>query len=159
MPVNAEEFRAALGRFASGVTVVCCAATDGRPLGVTVSAFTSVSLDPPLVLFCLDRRGSLVDELPVGHTFTVNILHEGQENVSRQFAARHGDRFANIAYHPGLEGTPVLDDVLTALECRVQSMHAAGDHDIFIGLVERVTLFEREPLVHCRGRYAHLARS
>ncbi len=119
MPVSKEEFRSALGRFASGVTVVSIKGKDNRPHGITVSAFSSVSLEPPLILVCIDKRASLHDHLSEGAHFAVNILAEDQELISRRFASRDEDRFAGTGYKEGATGAPLIDGALAHIECRV----------------------------------------
>lgn len=156
MAVTNEEFRAALGRFASGVTVVTTRDAAGAPHGLTVSAFSSVSLDPPLVLVCIERATASHDSFQECGAFVVNILSANQELVSRHFAAPSEDKFAGIAYRKGLKDIPVLEDALANLQCRLAHSFEGGDHTIFIGEVEEVTLRDDAPLVYFRGGYARL---
>ena len=156
MAVSNEEFRSALGRFASGVTVVTARAADDQPLGITVSAFSSVSLDPPLVLVCVDKRASLHDHLTEGASFAVNILSEDQELISRRFASKDEDRFNGTAYRDSAQGVPLLDGALASLECRVAYSYPGGDHTIIVGEVESTNIGDGKPLAYFRGGYVQL---
>ncbi|HLF83604.1 MAG TPA: flavin reductase family protein [Blastocatellia bacterium] len=156
MPVSKDEFRAALSRFISGVTVVTTLGKDNRPAGITVSAFSSVSLEPPLVLACIDRHASLHDHLTEGSYFAVNILAEDQQGVSRLFASRDEDRFDGARYGWGVSGVPLLDGALACIECRVVYAYPGGDHTIIVGEVESTRIAEHKPLAYYRGGYAHL---
>ena len=157
MPVTKDEFRSALSRFISGVTVVTTLSQDNRPAGITVSAFSSVSLEPPLVLACIDKRASVHDSLTEGRRFAVNILAEDQENVSRLFASKDEDRFDSAAYTWGVSGAPLLDGAIACIECRVVHAYPGGDHTIIVGEVEATRIDEHKPLAYYRGGYASLA--
>ena len=157
MGVSREEFRNALGRFASGVTIVTAKGTDGQPFGITVSAFSSVSLDPPLVLVCIDKRASLHDCMCEGVHFAVNILCQEQELISRRFASKDEDRFNGTGYRESAQGTPLIDGALAALECRVVHVYPGGDHTIVVGEVESATVADGKPLAYFRGGYAQLS--
>ena len=156
MPVSEEKFRYALGHFASGVTVVTCKSETGKLLGITVSAFTSLSLDPPLVLICIDQRASVHADLKEGGSFAVNFLAENQEAVSRRFASREPDRFAGVGYREGLSGAPLIEGALAFLECRVVHAYPGGDHTIFVGQVEGADVDEGKPLLYFRGGYSNI---
>jgi flavin reductase (DIM6/NTAB) family NADH-FMN oxidoreductase RutF len=156
MPVSKDEFRNALSRFISGVTVVTTIAEDNRPAGITVSAFSSVSLDPPLVLVCIDKRASVHACLTEGKRFAVNILAETQQNVSRLFASKDEDRFDGTPFAWGMSGAPLLDGALACIECRVVHAYAGGDHTIIVGEVESTRTAEHKPLAYYRGGYANL---
>lgn len=157
MPVSNDEFRSALSRFASGVTVVTTRAEDHQPYGLTVSSFASLSLEPPLVLVCIDKRSSIHDLLVKGRYFAVNVLAEGQEILSRRFASRAEDRFSGTGYTEGVTGVPILNDVLTAIECRIVHTYPGGDHTIVVGEVEHATVDDGKPLGYFRGGYVQLA--
>jgi flavin reductase (DIM6/NTAB) family NADH-FMN oxidoreductase RutF len=157
MPVSKEEFRAAMGRFASGVTVVTAKRGDGLPCGMTVSAFSSVSLEPPLVLVCIDKRASVHDSLKEGNHFAVNILAEEQEVISRRFASKDEDRFGGVGYKDGITGSPLLDGAIAYLECRVAHEYPGGDHTIVVGEVIHTQVTDGRPLAYFRGGYAQLA--
>jgi flavin reductase (DIM6/NTAB) family NADH-FMN oxidoreductase RutF len=157
MGVSKEEFRSALGRFASGVTVVTTRDADGAALGITVSAFSSVSLEPPLVLVCIDKRASVHDVLVEGYHFAVNILAEDQELLSRRFASKDDDRFNGTAYRDSAQGAPLLDGALASIECRVVQAYAVGDHTIVVGEVESTSIGDGKPLAYFRGGYVQLS--
>ena len=153
MAITNDEFRAALSRFASGVTVVTLKDGEGKMHGITVSAFSSVSLNPPLILVCIDNEAGSHPAFYEGKRFVVNILREEQTGYSNQFASQIPDRFFNIHHHEGLEGIPVLKDSLVNLECRLVQSFEAGDHTIFIGEIERTHIKEGNPLVYYLGDY------
>ena len=155
MPVNASQFRTALSRFASGVTVVTTRDAEGRPQGITVSAFSSLSLDPPLVLVCIDRGAYIYEAFAASGVFVVNILAADQEELSRLFASREPNKFEGLGYTEGLVGAPVLDHALATIECRVRYTYEGGDHTIFVGEVEHAAVREdTAPLLYYRGGYA-----
>lgn len=153
MAITNQEFRTALARFASGVTVVTLKDGNGNMHGITVSAFCSVSLNPPLILVCIDNEAGSHYAFREGKRFVVNILREEQIEYSNQFASQIPDKFINIHHHEGLEGIPVLKDSLVNLECRLVQSHEAGDHTIFIGEVEQTHVKEGNPLVYYLGDY------
>jgi len=157
MPIDGELFKRVLGSFASGVTIVTTQDRAGQPKGMTVSAFSSVSLDPPLVLICIDRKAESLPGLQETGHFAVNILGEGQDGVSRRFAAKGVDRFAGVRVRAGATGLPILEGALGVLECRVVGEHPAGDHTIFVGEVEAAAVGPATPLLHFRGRYGRFA--
>ena len=157
MAIDAELFKRALGSFASGVTVVTMRDGSGQLRGMTVSAFSSVSLDPPLILICIDRQAECLPNLQSSGRFAVNILGEGQREISRRFAAKGVDRFEGVPVREGATGLPLLEGALGVLECRVVGEHPAGDHSIFVGEVEAAALEPEAPLLHFRGRYGAFA--
>lgn len=149
-------FREVLGQFATGVAVVTATA-DGEPVGMAVNSFTSVSLDPPLVLFCAARTSTTWPSIRAAGRFAVNILAEHQEDVSRLFATRGADRFGAVDWHLGASGAPVLDDLLAFVDCVIESEHDAGDHVIVIGRVLDLGIrAERGPLLFHGGGYGRL---
>ena len=157
--IDPATFRAVLGRFASGVTVVTVRDAEGRDHGMTVSAFCSVSLEPPLVLACIDRSAALLPTLGAGATYAINVLSESQEALSRRFAAEVDDRFDGVGYTRGPAGSPLLEDALAWLECRVEARVDAGDHVVVIGRVEHAQVSERAaPLLYYRSGYGRLER-
>lgn len=156
MAISNDEFRAALSHFASGVTVVTLRDKNGKLHGITVSAFSSVSLDPPLILVCIDNEAGSVYAFHESKRFVVNILREEQSQHSIQFASQIPDKFINIHYHEGVEGIPVLKDALVNLECRLIESFVAGDHTVFIGEIERTHIKEGNPLVYYRGNYRRI---
>lgn len=156
MAVTKDEFRVALSRFVSGITVVTVLDKDNRPGGITVSAFSSVSLDPPLVLACIDKRASVHDSLIEGSSFAVNILAQDQEHVSRRFASKDQDRFEGAGYREGACGAPLLEGALAYIECRVVHVYPGGDHTIVVGEVESTSVADHKPLAYFRGGYSQL---
>lgn len=159
--IDADTFRAVLGRFATGITIVTTRDAAGKDHGMTVSAFSSLSLNPPLVLFCVDHAASMY-ELLLGHPrFGVSILSSSQEAYSRRFAdidAERSERFDGIAYRRGDADVVLLDEALAHLECRILQHHDAGDHTIFVAEVERAEALTGRPLLYFRGGYAQLER-
>ncbi|MBA3944719.1 MAG: flavin reductase family protein [Herpetosiphonaceae bacterium] len=152
MGIDEAEFRQVLGHFASGVTVVTMQA-HGQLHGLTVSAFASLSLDPPLILVCIDRHYPSHEFLQQAGTFAVNILREDGERLSRHFASRVEDKFAGVAYHQGVTGAPLLDEALATLECKHTTTLPGGDHSIFIGEVIATATHEGNPLLYYRSGY------
>jgi flavin reductase (DIM6/NTAB) family NADH-FMN oxidoreductase RutF len=156
--IDPDTFRAVLGRFASGVTVLTTRDADGRDHGMTVSAFCSVSLTPPLVLACIDHGTDMQGVLPATRFFGISILEETQEALSRRFAELPSNRFDGIGYSRGESGVVLLDDALAHLECRQLTRHEAGDHTIYVGEVERASTGQGRPLLYYRGGYAQIER-
>jgi flavin reductase (DIM6/NTAB) family NADH-FMN oxidoreductase RutF len=159
MTIDPDSFRSVLGRFACGITVVTTRDAKGHDVGMTVSAFCSVSLNPPLVQVCIDQQASAFHALEGTERFGVSILASDQEALSRRFAAVDSShRFDGIGYERGDSGVVLLVDALAHLECRVVAQHEAGDHMMFIGEVERATACNARPLLYYRGGYAQLER-
>jgi flavin reductase (DIM6/NTAB) family NADH-FMN oxidoreductase RutF len=159
MSIDPDSFRSVLGRFASGITVITAVDGEGRDVGMTVSAFCSVSLQPPLAQVCVDHSASMYDALQHAERFGVNILASEQEALSRRFAAvESSHRFDGIGYTRGENGVVLLDDSLAHLECRVVARYEAGDHTLFVGEVERAEARDGRPLLYYRGGYAQLER-
>ena len=158
MSVDQSAFRAVLGRFATGVTVVTAVDRRSRDVGMTVSALASVSLEPPLVLICIDHEASIYNALSKATHFIANILSEGQEALARRFAERGANRFDGIGYERGQNGAAVLLETLGYVECEVVARHESGDHDIIVGEVEVAVSNEGKPLLYYRGGYAQLER-
>jgi len=156
MVISPADFRHVLAHFASGVTVVTTSDADKRPAGLTASAFTSVSLDPPLILICVDHKSQTYPALLERGRFAVNILNAGQSDLSRRFASTRLDKFDDVRYRVSALGLPLLDDALAHLECSTVNTHVEGDHTIFVGLVERASVGTGEPLLYFRGKYNRL---
>jgi flavin reductase (DIM6/NTAB) family NADH-FMN oxidoreductase RutF len=157
MPVEKAEFRQTLGHFASAVTVVTATLEGDKPAGITVTAFTSLSLEPPLVLICIDKRARIHDHLARGAYFAVNILADDQEAVSRRFASSEPDQFREIGYTPGASGAPLIHDSVAAIECKIVDLLPGGDHTIIVGEVEATRIHQGKPLLYFRGGYASIA--
>jgi flavin reductase (DIM6/NTAB) family NADH-FMN oxidoreductase RutF len=156
MTVSKDEFRRALGHFATGVTVVTSRGEDGNLRGITVSAFSSLSLEPPLVLICIDKKASLHDHLKEGEHFAVNILAADQELISRRFASKEPDRFEGLGYREGDTGAPLINGALASIECRIVHSYLGGDHTIVVGEVLATHVNEGDPLAYFRGGYVRL---
>lgn len=154
---DARTLRDALGCFATGVTIVTAIAPDGTPIGLTANSFTSVSLDPPLLLVCIANGAGSAPALRAADRFCVNVLQIGQQPASNRFAGKGEDRFAATDWTTGENGAPVLGGSLSSFECTRHAVHEGGDHFILVGRVTRAT-FEprRDPLLYFRGKYRRL---
>jgi flavin reductase (DIM6/NTAB) family NADH-FMN oxidoreductase RutF len=160
MSFDSRLFRDALGCFATGVTVVSSVAPDGQTVGVTVNSFASVSLNPPLVVFNLDRATNSLRHFQVGRPFAVNVLSQAQEGLSRHFSAT-GDKNWNGAAHVVWDsGCPILENALANMEGEVVSNHDGGDHVIVLGRVRRLRINDNgRPLLFYRGRHIGLGQN
>jgi len=159
MTLDPDTFRSVLGRFASGVAVVTTRDADGRDAGLTVSAFCSVSLHPPLIQVSVDQSASVHPVLAASTHFGVSILASEQEALSRRFSTVESmHRFEGIGFSRGESGVVLLEDALAHLECRHVASHPAGDHTMFVGEVERASARAARPLLYYRGGYAQLER-
>ncbi len=158
MSFTRTDFRNALGTFATGVTVVTTCDSQAQPIGVTINSFTSVSLEPPLILFCLGRAANSVQTFSTCPGFAVNVLTEHQEALSSRFATPDsGGRWDGLAVDRSPMGFPILPDCLATLDCRIEARHDGGDHIILIGRVESLSIgVGAAPLLYFRGRYARL---
>jgi flavin reductase (DIM6/NTAB) family NADH-FMN oxidoreductase RutF len=155
--VSSDEFRRACGRFATGVAVASVTDQHGAAHGLTVSSFTSVSLDPPLVLICLGHEATMIEAFRGASHFGINILREEDRELSQRFATKGHDRFNGIGWRRGRTGVPLIDGALAALECEMHQRIGSGDHDILVGRVVATDLEDGAPLVHYFGRYRKLA--
>jgi flavin reductase (DIM6/NTAB) family NADH-FMN oxidoreductase RutF/DNA-binding IclR family transcriptional regulator len=152
------KFRQVLGHFPTGVAVVTGIDGDGKPAGMAVGSFTSVSLDPPLVAFMPDKSSSSWPKLRESGAFCVNILGAEQESVCRAFAMKGGDKFAELAWRPASSGSPILDGALAWIDCDIDVVHEAGDHYIVIGLVRELDIGTPAlPLVFFQGGYGRFS--
>ena len=158
MAINPDAFRAVLGRFASGVTIVTAKDASGNDHGMTVSAFCSLSLVPPLVLICIEKTASAHRTLTTCDSFVVNILSADQEQAARRFAIVDIDRFEGVGYSRTQTGIAVLDDVVAVIECRRKSLYDGGDHTVIVGQVESAHAENSKPLLYYRGGYSQLER-
>jgi len=149
-------FRAVLGRLASGVSIVTTRSADGRDHGMTVSALSSLSLDPPLILLCVDRTATMHPHLLTAPHFAVSMLTLDQEGLSRRFSASRDDRFNGVATTRDQSGCALIDDALAHLECNAWAQYEGGDHTIFIGRVLRAAARDAAPLLYYRGAYTRL---
>ena len=151
--IDPRTFRATMGRFATGVTVVTTG-TEGSVYGMTANAFVSVSLTPPLVLVSVDNRAKIAQQLTTGTRYGINILSEKQEDLSRHFGGRPKEGIhIPFVWH---DGTPMLDGCVAQIVARVVDMHPAGDHTLYIGHVEFLRWWEKRPLLFYAGQYDQL---
>lgn len=149
--------RDALGCFATGVTIVTCIDPDGAPAGLTANSFTSVSLDPPLLLVCVHKRARSAAAMIAADHFAVNVLQTGQQPASIRFSTRQEDRFGATPWSTGETGAPVLMDSLGVFECARHAVYEGGDHHMLIGRVIRANFDPKlDPLLYFRGRYRRL---
>jgi 3-hydroxy-9,10-secoandrosta-1,3,5(10)-triene-9,17-dione monooxygenase reductase component len=155
--VDKHELRRVMGHYATGVSIVT-AVSDGVPHGLAVNSLTSVSLEPPLVLFCPSKASETWPAISEAGLFVINILAAGQGELCRRFARKGLDRFGDIAYRTSPNGVPVLADVVGYLECRIEQVHDAGDHYVAIGRVlEMGATSDLPPLVFYRGTFHGLS--
>jgi len=148
-----REFRDALAQFATGVTVICAPGPDGGFVGFTANSFNSVSLDPPLVVWSLNRRASNLAAFEQAGRYAINVLAHDQADIARRFSRPHADRFAGVGYRLGAAGVPLIEGCIAWFECRHHAQHRAGDHVLFIGEVEACARRKGSGLVFHHGRY------
>lgn len=149
-----QEFRQALGMFATGVTIVTARAASGKLVGLTASSFNSVSLSPPLVLWSLARSAASLQVFSTGSHYAINVLATDQKTLAERFAARGVDRWQGVAHHPGISGAPLLVGAAASFECFNRSRYHEGDHVIFVGEVEHCSRREdASPLLYHGGRF------
>jgi len=158
MPFDKSELRRVMGHFATGVTIVTTHDGAGRCYGLTANAVCSVSLEPPLVLVCVDKNAESHPAFEMSQAFVVNVLTAEQEELSRRFAVSGGEKFVGLACRNGGTGTPIIEGALAHVECRVVAAHDAGDHTIYIGRVESGDVGNGDPLLFFRGKYHRVHR-
>ncbi|MFI5612200.1 3-hydroxy-9,10-secoandrosta-1,3,5(10)-triene-9,17-dione monooxygenase reductase subunit [Amycolatopsis sp. NPDC051903] len=151
--LDSARFRAVLGHFCTGVTIVT-GHDGGAPVGFACQSFSALSLDPPLVLFCVSRTSRTWPVLAATGRFAVNVLAEHQRDVSAVFGARGTDKFATVAWHPAPSGAPLIDGALTWVDCTLETVHPTGDHHVVIGRVTALgDTSDARPLLFHRGHY------
>ncbi len=154
MSMEKNLFVRVMGSFASGVTIITVIGKDGQPHGLTASALSSLSLEPRMLLICINERSSTLEQIKEAGSFAVNILAAEQQEVAQQFATRKEDRFGGVRWRPGMEtGSPILDGSLAYAECRLRDTCKGGDHVIVMGEVVAGDAHEAEPLLYFRQRY------
>ena len=152
------DLRSTLGSFATGITVITARTDDGEPIGLTISSFNSVSLDPPLILWSLSVNSPRLEAFRSASHYAVNVLAADQQWLSDRFAGRRNDRFADLPQLAGLGGVPLLEGCSAWFECANEAQYPGGDHVIFVGRVERFAQGEAQsPLIFHGGRYRQLA--
>ena len=157
--LDPKELRGAFGHFATGVTIITTKGADGTPYGLTANAFTSLSLDPPLCLVCVDRKAESFAHFYDSKVFTVNVLTVDQESLSNRFAKSGGDKFTGVETIPGHHGAPLIAGALAHLECTITDTLEGGDHVIHVGRVDRIDVRAGDPLLFFQGRYCRLKTS
>jgi 3-hydroxy-9,10-secoandrosta-1,3,5(10)-triene-9,17-dione monooxygenase reductase component len=157
-PLEKNALRQALGQFATGVTIVTTAGPGGTPIGVTANSFSSVSLEPPMVLWSLAAAAYSRSAFETAGYFCVHVLTAAQEELSRRFATQGSDKFAGVSWSPGLGHAPMLDEYVARFQCRNSHHFPVGDHIVMVGEVLEFDLADSRPLVFHGGRYAHAER-
>jgi flavin reductase (DIM6/NTAB) family NADH-FMN oxidoreductase RutF len=152
---DAQDFRTAAGQFMTGVTIITTLDADGNPSGLTANSFTSVSLHPPMVLFCLGMDSTNFEAFEAGNGFAVHVLAAEQQDLSMRFSVKGIDRFEGLDWMPGLNGLPVLAGALATLQCHLVHRYEGGDHIIYVGEVDALSMgdSDRAALGYFRGRY------
>lgn len=153
MAIEKNELRRVIGHFATGVTIITTRDEEGHPFGLTANAVTSVSLVPPLILVCVDKKADTYPYFEKSGVFTVNILREDQETISRKFATSGIEKFEGVGYRKNDLGCAVLDDAIGHLDCRIVQAVESGDHSIYVGEVESADATDAPPLLFFRGGY------
>ncbi|UCV03761.1 flavin reductase family protein [Dechloromonas denitrificans] len=155
---DTRALRNALGRFATGIAVVTAIDPDGHPIGLTVNSFSAVSLEPPLVLWCLDNGSHNLEAFRRASHHAINILSVAQQDLSNRFATWPTDRFVGLPWHPGAGGAPVFPACCSSFEVANETTHVAGDHTVFIGRIEKFSETpDLAPLLFHAGQYRKLA--
>lgn len=156
--IETRHLRDCLGAFTTGVVVVTTLDPDGRPVGLTINSFNSVSLVPPLILWSLSLRAPSLSAFRASGGFVINILSEGQDDLGRRFATPSVDKFAGVRHRPGVLGMPILAETAAYLECRSYARTPGGDHEIHLGEVVALQDHGHEPLIYHRGLFRRLHR-
>jgi len=156
MAIEAQELRRVMGHFATGVTVITTKDQAGNPQGLTANAFMSLSLNPPLVLISVDKGATCYGCFAANNSFAVNFLSEDQEEVSRRFATKGVDKFADLKWREGSNGVALIDGTLASVECKITQCHDGGDHTIVVGEIVNVTATGDRPLLFFKGKYQRL---
>jgi flavin reductase (DIM6/NTAB) family NADH-FMN oxidoreductase RutF len=156
MAIDPRELRNVMGHFATGVTIITTKDVSGKPFGLTANAFSSLSLDPPLVLICVDKKVDCYACFDQSKVFVVNILSEGQDQLSTRFATKGIEKFEGVAVRPGNLGVPLLEGAVAHIECTLTSAYEGGDHTIYIGEIQSVAASGDRPLLFFKGKYSRL---
>ena len=154
---NSAAFRRACSRFTTGVAIATVRSDEGTPHGLTVNSFASVSMEPPLILICIDLRCNFLQYFRRSSHFAVNVLSEAQRHLSDAFAVKPKDRFDGVEWYEGETGSPLLHGAIAALECEVQRFISAGDHEILLGEVVSARVEDGQPLLYFRSDYREIA--
>ena len=154
--MDLQELRSVMGHFATGVTVITTMDKAGTPFGLTANAFTSLSLNPPLILVCIDKGVQCYSCFEESKIFAVNLLNEDQEELSRRFATKGIEKFAGIEWHKGRHGVALLDGAIGYIECKVARSYEGGDHTIYVGEIVNAAASGDRPLIFFKGKYHRL---
>jgi 3-hydroxy-9,10-secoandrosta-1,3,5(10)-triene-9,17-dione monooxygenase reductase component len=157
MAIDPRELRNTMGLFATGVTVITTKDSTEKPFGLTANAFSSLSLDPPLLLVCVDKKVDCYACFDESKVFVVNFLAREQEELSTRFATKGIEKFEGVSYTLGSLGVPLLDGALAHLECKVAASYEGGDHTIYTGEVQTIATADVKPLLFYQGKYRSLA--
>lgn len=156
MSIESQELRRIMGHFATGVTVITTKDKDGALTGLTANAFMSLSLNPPLVLISVDKGATCYACFELKNGFTVNFLSEDQEEISRRFATKGADKFADLKWRAGGNGAAIIEGALGYVECRITECHEGGDHTIVVGEIVDARATGERPLLFFKGKYQRL---
>ncbi len=157
MAIDGRELRNAMGLFATGVTIITTKDATGKPFGLTANAFSSLSLDPPMLLICVDKGVDCYNCFEESKVFAVNFLSLAQEELSTRFATKGIEKFAGLSYSLGELGVALLDGALAHFECTVGHAYEGGDHTIYVGEIQRLVTAPGDPLLFYQGKYRSLA--
>ncbi len=157
MAIDGRELRNAMGLFATGVTIITTKDASGKPFGLTANAFSSLSLDPPMLLICVDKGVDCYACFDESKVFVVNFLSLAQEELSTRFATKGIEKFEGLSYSVGELGVALLNGALAHFECTVAHAHEGGDHTIYVGEVQKLVTMEGDPLLFYQGKYRSLA--
>jgi flavin reductase (DIM6/NTAB) family NADH-FMN oxidoreductase RutF len=157
MAIDPRELRNVFGTFATGVTIITTKDVTGKPFGLTANSYTSLSLDPPLVLVCVDKKVDCYACFDQSKVFVINILSEGQDQLSTRFATKGIEKFEGVAVKPGNLGVPLLEGAVAHIECKLASAYEGGDHTIYVGEVQFVDAAGDRPLLFFKGKYKKLS--
>ena len=158
MPIDGRELRNAMGLFATGVTVITTKDTSGKHFGLTANAFSSLSLDPPMLLICVDKGVDCYDCFEESKVFGVNFLSSAQEEISTRFATKGIEKFEGLSFRVGEFGVALLDGALAHFECSVAHAYDGGDHTIYVGEIANFVTVEADPLLFFQGKYRSLEK-
>ena len=151
--INTADLRKALGTFATGVTVVTTLDKDKNQIGVTVNSFSSVSLEPPIVLWSLKKTSPNVEAFDHSGRFVINVLARAQVNLSQRFASSIKNKFNSVGFREGLGGLPLIENCVASFQCKTYQRIEAGDHILYLGEVEEYSRTDQETLIFCKGKY------
>lgn len=160
--ITSDQFRRASGLWATGVSIVTTVDSAGKPYGLTMNAVTSLSLNPPMFIVCVDNNSDTLAPMRDSKVFCINVLASAQQDLSNRFAKKGEEKFTGVAYGRGTTGAPVLEGALLSIECIVSDIVAGGDHQIMLGEVRRIITNDAdgvEPLLYFGGRYAAVAKA